>query len=85
MFLGAAAMFAIGDMYSRSGNSMIAALAKANNVPVLVCCETYKFTDKVQLHTADSNLHSEYGRGCLSVVRWSCMGQVVYLWLDGQV
>ncbi|KAK6960001.1 translation initiation factor eIF-2B subunit delta [Biomphalaria glabrata] len=58
VFLGAAAMFATGDMYSRSGNSMIAALARANNIPVLVCCETYKFSDKVQLHTGDSNLHA---------------------------
>ncbi|BFZ11099.1 hypothetical protein BsWGS_14138 [Bradybaena similaris] len=66
VFLGAAAMFAIGDMYSRSGNSMIAALAKANNVPVLVCCETYKFTDKVQLLTADSNLHTR-GKDLVSI------------------
>ncbi|CAG5128192.1 unnamed protein product [Candidula unifasciata] len=66
VFLGAAAMFAIGDMYSRSGNSMIAALAKANNIPVLVCCETYKFTDKVQLHTGDSNLHTR-GKDLVSI------------------
>ncbi|RUS70082.1 hypothetical protein EGW08_022157 [Elysia chlorotica] len=58
VFLGAAAMFSIGDMHSRTGNSMIAALAQSYNIPVLVCCETYKFTDKVQLHHADSNLHA---------------------------
>ncbi|GFO09977.1 translation initiation factor eif-2b subunit delta [Plakobranchus ocellatus] len=58
VFLGAAAMFSIGDMHSRTGNSMIAALAQAYNIPVLACCETYKFTDKVQLHLADSNLHA---------------------------
>ncbi|GFS25115.1 translation initiation factor eIF-2B subunit delta [Elysia marginata] len=58
VFLGAAAMFSIGDMHSRTGNSMIAALAQSYNIPVLVCCETYKFTDKVQLHLADSNLHA---------------------------
>ncbi|KAH9492001.1 Eukaryotic translation initiation factor 2B, subunit 4 delta, 67kDa [Bulinus truncatus] len=66
VFLGAAAMFATGDMYSRSGNSMIAALARANNVPVLVCCETYKFTDKVQLLTGDSNLHAQ-GRDLINI------------------
>ncbi|CAL1539131.1 unnamed protein product [Lymnaea stagnalis] len=66
VFLGAAAMFATGDMYSRSGNSMIAALARANNIPVLVCCETYKFTDKVQLHQGDSNLHAR-GKDLISI------------------
>ena len=59
MFLGAAAMFAIGDMHSRTGNSMIAALAKSRNIPVMVCCETYKFTDKVQLQSSDTHLHGE--------------------------
>ncbi|XP_012943705.1 translation initiation factor eIF-2B subunit delta isoform X1 [Aplysia californica] len=58
VLLGAAAMFAIGDMHSRTGNSMIAALAKANNLPVLVCCETYKFTEKVQLQAGDSQMHA---------------------------
>ena len=33
---------------SAVGSSQIALIAKSFNVPVVVCCETYKFCDKVQ-------------------------------------
>ena len=37
---------------------MVALAAKSFNVPVLVCCETYKFSDKVQ---TDSFVINELG------------------------
>ena len=48
MFLGAHAVLAKGYVKSRVGSSMVAVMAQASNLPVLVCCETYKFCDRVQ-------------------------------------
>ena len=48
MIVGAHALLANGYVMSRIGTSLIAIVAKSYNVPVLVCCETYKFCDKVQ-------------------------------------
>jgi translation initiation factor eIF-2B subunit delta len=40
-------MLANGNVISRVGTSMVAMMARQYNVPVLVCCETYKFSEKV--------------------------------------
>ena len=48
MLLGAHAVLANGGVMSRVGASQVALVAKAFNVPVLVCCETYKFSERVQ-------------------------------------
>ncbi|CAB1339761.1 unnamed protein product [Coregonus sp. 'balchen'] len=45
VFLGAHALLANGYVMSRVGTSQIALVARTFNVPVLVCCETYKFYD----------------------------------------
>ena len=58
VFLGAHAVFANGCVMSRVGTSQVALIAKAQNVPVLVCCETYKFSEKVQ---TDSFVFNELG------------------------
>ena len=34
---------------ARVGSSLIAMMAKARHTPVIVCAETYKFCEKVQL------------------------------------
>ena len=47
VLLGASAMLANGNVISRVGTSMVAMMARQYNVPVLVCCETYKFSEKV--------------------------------------
>ena len=44
---------------SRIGSSIIAMVAKANNVPVLVCCETFKFCERVQ---TDAFVFNELGK-----------------------
>ncbi|TRY58800.1 hypothetical protein DNTS_009774 [Danionella cerebrum] len=55
VFLGAHALLANGYVMSRVGTSQIALVAKAYNVPVLVCCETYKFCERVQTDCFVSN------------------------------
>ena len=58
VFLGAHGLLANGFLMSRVGTALISLIAKARNVPVLVCCETYKFCDRVQ---TDSFVFNELG------------------------
>ncbi|XP_065063368.1 translation initiation factor eIF2B subunit delta-like isoform X1 [Rhopilema esculentum] len=58
VFLGAHALLANGYVMSRVGSSIIAMVAKAHNVPVLVCCETFKFCERVQ---TDAFVFNELG------------------------
>ena len=59
VIVGAHALLANGYVMSRIGTSLIALVAKSYNVPVLVCCETYKFCDKV---LTDSFVSNELGK-----------------------
>ncbi|GJP31376.1 hypothetical protein CLOM_g12016 [Closterium sp. NIES-68] len=58
VFLGAAAVLANGAAYARVGTAAVAMMAHAQRVPVLVCCESSKFHERVQL---DSITHNEIG------------------------
>ncbi|KAN0038095.1 hypothetical protein ACTA71_000267 [Dictyostelium dimigraforme] len=49
VFVGAYSVLSNGNLISRSGTSLVASMAKFYNVPFIVCCETYKFTERVQL------------------------------------
>lgn len=49
LLLGAHAMMANGRLYSRVGTAAVAMLAHSRDVPVIVCCESIKFTDRVAL------------------------------------
>ncbi|KAK2861137.1 hypothetical protein FQN49_004503 [Arthroderma sp. PD_2] len=53
VFLGAHAMTSNGGLFSRVGTALVAMSAKEKsggmNIPVIVCCETVKFTDRVAL------------------------------------
>ena len=51
-------LLANGYMISDMGSSQIALVAKSHNVPVLVCCETYKFSERV---CTDSFVFNEAG------------------------
>ena len=42
-----------------TGCSQVALVARAYNVPVMVCCETYKFVERVQ---TDSVVFNELGK-----------------------
>ena len=58
--LGASAMLGNGWLYSRAGSSMVAMMAKDSgiDIPVIVLCESIKFTSKVAL---DSIIVNELG------------------------
>ena len=54
--LGAHAMMSNGHLYSRIGTAIVAMAAKDARIPVIVCCESMKLTDRVAL---DSFVHNE--------------------------
>ncbi|CAN8232986.1 unnamed protein product [Cochlearia groenlandica] len=55
VFLGASSVLSNGTVYSRVGTASVAMVANAFRVPVLVCCEAYKFHERVQLDSICSN------------------------------
>lgn len=64
--MGAHALLANGYVMSRAGTAQIALIAKSYNVPVLVCCETHKFSERVQ---TDAFVYNEIGK--LTLIAWS--------------
>lgn len=56
VLLGCEGVMANGCVLATVGTSQVALMAKARNKPVLVCCETYKFTTRVQ---TDSFVYNE--------------------------
>jgi len=56
VLLGCDGVMANGCVLACVGTSQVALLAKSYNKPVLVCCETYKFTERVQ---TDSFVYNE--------------------------
>jgi translation initiation factor eIF-2B subunit delta len=61
VFVGAHSLHSNGAVFSRAGTALVAMMAKQHSVPVVVCCETYKYSEGVQL---DSFTKNELG-GCL--------------------
>ncbi|KAJ4833250.1 hypothetical protein Tsubulata_005083 [Turnera subulata] len=55
VFLGASSVLCNGTVYSRVGTACIAMVAHEFRVPVLVCCEAYKFHERVQLDSICAN------------------------------
>ncbi|XP_065860677.1 uncharacterized protein [Euphorbia lathyris] len=55
VFLGASSVLSNGTVYSRVGTACVAMVAHAFRVPVLICCEAYKFHERVQLDSICSN------------------------------
>ena len=63
-FLGASGMTGNGRLYSRAGTASVAMMAKecgAGDVPVVVLCETVKFTSKAALDSVMMNELAEPG------------------------
>ncbi|CAF2988116.1 unnamed protein product [Rotaria sp. Silwood2] len=58
VLLGAHGLLGNGYVMSQVGTAQISLIAKTHNVPVLVCCETYKFCERVQ---TDSFVFNELG------------------------
>lgn len=55
VFLGAAALLSNGAVGARVGTANVAMTAHRMKKPVMICCETYKFCDKVSLDSICSN------------------------------
>ncbi|OEJ85560.1 Translation initiation factor eIF-2B subunit delta [Hanseniaspora osmophila] len=55
VIMGAHSILSNGFMYSRVGSAMLAMTAKLKNIPVIICCETLKFTNRVQLDSLTFN------------------------------
>ncbi len=58
VFLGAYALVSNGQLISRAGTALVAMMGSSLNIPVLVCCESYKFADRARL---DSICFNELG------------------------
>jgi translation initiation factor eIF-2B subunit delta len=58
VLIGASSVLGNGSVLSRIGTAVIAMTAHANHVPVIVCCESFKFSEKVLL---DSICWNELG------------------------
>lgn len=58
VLLGAHTVLANGAVYARAGSALVAMTASEYHIPVIVACETYKFSDRVQL---DSFVTNELG------------------------
>ncbi|KAL1824730.1 hypothetical protein ACET3Z_011508 [Daucus carota] len=55
VFLGAASVLSNGTVYSRVGTACVAMVAHEFRVPVMICCEAYKFHERVQLDSICCN------------------------------
>ncbi|KAF2112877.1 hypothetical protein BDV96DRAFT_496894 [Lophiotrema nucula] len=55
VLLGAHAMMSNGRLYSRVGTALVSMLAKSQSLPVLVLCESVKFTERVALDSIVGN------------------------------
>lgn len=55
VFLGVESVLSNGTAYAKVGTACIAMVAHARRVPVLICCEAYKFHERVQLDSICSN------------------------------
>ena len=55
VFLGAHAMMSNGRLYSRVGTASISMLASSHSLPVIVLCQSVKFTEKVALDSIVGN------------------------------
>ncbi|GBE79392.1 eukaryotic translation initiation factor 2B delta subunit [Sparassis latifolia] len=55
VLVGAHSIHSNGALFSRAGTALIAMMAKQHSVPVVVCCETYKFSEGIQLDSFTKN------------------------------
>jgi translation initiation factor eIF-2B subunit delta len=56
VMLGVTSMLTNGALVGRIGTAMIACIAHSYHKPVIACCETYKFSPKVQFDSLSHNL-----------------------------
>lgn len=74
LFVGAHSLHANGAVFSRAGTAMVAMMAKSRNIPVVVCCETYKFAEGIRWDGVSKNELGEPLLGMLGcLLRQVCM------------
>lgn len=56
VLIGATAFMTNGTFLNRVGASIVACVAHSYHKPVIVCCETYKFSDRVQFDSLSHNV-----------------------------
>jgi translation initiation factor eIF-2B subunit delta len=61
VLLGAAALMSDGSVLGSIGTACVALCAQDRHVPVLVCCETYKISNRVQLDSLTNNELCSFG------------------------
>mgnify|MGYP000275263943 CR=1 FL=1 len=54
VMLAAQSLLANGSVMCSKGSGIVACVAKEDQVPVLVCCETYKFDDRCAINALDN-------------------------------
>lgn len=67
VLLGAHAVMADGALYSRSGTAAVALAARDRGIPVVVCCESIKFSDKINM---DGIVFNELGELSFCSRQW---------------
>lgn len=82
VFLGASSVLSNGTVYSRVGTACVAMVAHEFRVPVLVCCEAYKFHERVQLDSICSN---ELGMHLYGFRFGKCLQFMIVLVLSGHL
>jgi translation initiation factor eIF-2B subunit delta len=55
VYLGASALMSDGGVLGRVGTACVALSAHMHHIPVLVCCESYKISNRVQLESITGN------------------------------
>ena len=50
-------IFSNGSVLAKVGTSMLCLVARMYNVPIMICCETFKFADRVQIDAFVYNEH----------------------------
>ena len=59
VLIGAHSIHSDGAVVSRAGTALVAVVAKDHHIPLLVCCETYKYSESMHL---DSFAKNELGK-----------------------
>lgn len=55
VLLGTASLLSNGALWSRAGTATVAMMAHGKKIPVIVCCETYKFSERIRLEGVGGN------------------------------
>jgi translation initiation factor eIF-2B subunit delta len=82
VFLGANSMLSNGTALSRIGSSLIGMMAKEFRKPLIMCCETYKLHERVQVDSITFNELGDPDRLTLGNEQLSTKENVLVDWRD---